>query len=162
MDKSKTGVYVAGLIIVLIVFVTSIAATLFFLSDGSEDETSSESNNGSQADTSQITDFDSCADAGFPIMESFPKQCSPGDGRVFVEEAEIQEISTDGEYYGESTFSSCNVDTDCNVGGCNGEICGAASETEGAVSICLAPEEPLPTDLGYTCGCVSNQCQWAR
>lgn len=32
-----------------------------------------------------IFDFDSCAAKGYPIMESFPRQCRTNDGRLFVE-----------------------------------------------------------------------------
>ena len=31
-----------------------------------------------------IADFESCAKAGFPIMESYPEQCRTPDGRTFV------------------------------------------------------------------------------
>lgn len=33
-----------------------------------------------------VTDFSSCARAGFPIMESMPRRCAIPDGRSFVEE----------------------------------------------------------------------------
>jgi hypothetical protein len=33
----------------------------------------------------QITDFSGCVQAGFPIMESFPRQCRTPDGRNFKE-----------------------------------------------------------------------------
>lgn len=31
-----------------------------------------------------VSDFESCAAAGFPVMESFPEQCATPDGRSFV------------------------------------------------------------------------------
>ncbi|HUT21980.1 MAG TPA: DUF333 domain-containing protein [Candidatus Bipolaricaulota bacterium] len=34
----------------------------------------------------KISDFDECADAGYAIMESYPRQCRTEDGRLFVEE----------------------------------------------------------------------------
>jgi hypothetical protein len=34
----------------------------------------------------QITNFKECADAGNPIMESYPQQCRTPDGKTFVEE----------------------------------------------------------------------------
>lgn len=37
---------------------------------------------------SSITDFDSCAAAGNPVAESYPRQCTSEDGRHFVEEIE--------------------------------------------------------------------------
>jgi len=32
-----------------------------------------------------ITSFDKCAEAGFPIMESYPRQCRSNNGELFVE-----------------------------------------------------------------------------
>lgn len=32
----------------------------------------------------RITDFDACAGAGYPVMESYPEQCRTPDGRTFV------------------------------------------------------------------------------
>lgn len=32
----------------------------------------------------QITNFDQCAAAGYPVMESFPEQCATPDGRSFT------------------------------------------------------------------------------
>lgn len=32
-----------------------------------------------------VVDFDSCTAAGFPVMESFPRQCRGPDGTLFVE-----------------------------------------------------------------------------
>lgn len=33
----------------------------------------------------RVTDFISCAENGFPVMESYPRQCATPDGRTFVE-----------------------------------------------------------------------------
>jgi hypothetical protein len=33
----------------------------------------------------QVTDFQSCIDAGYPVMESSPRKCSTSGGRSFVE-----------------------------------------------------------------------------
>ncbi len=35
---------------------------------------------------SDIKSFEDCAMAGFPVMESFPRQCRTPDGRLFAEE----------------------------------------------------------------------------
>ncbi len=32
----------------------------------------------------QVSDFETCAQAGFPVMESYPEQCRTSDGRTFV------------------------------------------------------------------------------
>jgi hypothetical protein len=33
-----------------------------------------------------VSDFLTCSEAGFPVMESYPAQCRTSDGRVFVED----------------------------------------------------------------------------
>lgn len=33
-----------------------------------------------------ISSFDECVQAGYPVMESFPRQCRTPDGRTFVEQ----------------------------------------------------------------------------
>ncbi len=35
---------------------------------------------------SQIKSFEDCVDAGYPILESYPRQCNTPDGRNFVED----------------------------------------------------------------------------
>ncbi len=35
-----------------------------------------------------VSDFDACADAGYPVMESYPRQCRTPDGRTFTEAIE--------------------------------------------------------------------------
>lgn len=34
---------------------------------------------------SKITDFDSCAKAGNPVFQSYPRMCKTSDGRTFTE-----------------------------------------------------------------------------
>lgn len=48
----------------------------------------------------QVTDFDSCALAGYPIMESYPEQCITPDGRTFMRDISNESpapISVSGE-----------------------------------------------------------------
>lgn len=33
----------------------------------------------------QVKDFEDCVKAGYPVMESYPRQCSLPSGRFFVE-----------------------------------------------------------------------------
>lgn len=40
-----------------------------------------------------ISSFDECAQAGYPIMESYPRQCNTPDGRTFVEQINGREES---------------------------------------------------------------------
>ncbi|RLG19486.1 hypothetical protein DRN67_02555 [Candidatus Micrarchaeota archaeon] len=41
----------------------------------------------------EITNFEECKEAGYPIMESDPRQCALPDGTTFVEELEFEEES---------------------------------------------------------------------
>src|SRR3989344_764356 len=34
---------------------------------------------------STVTNFESCAAAGYPVMESYPRQCRTASGKTFVE-----------------------------------------------------------------------------
>lgn len=73
---------------------------------------------------SWIKNFDDCARAGFPIMESYPRQCRTPDGRTFVEQGVSQICRYPGDCeagffckYGACTEmninSSCSDDSDC-------------------------------------------------
>lgn len=39
-----------------------------------------------------ITSFEECEDAGYPVMESYPRQCQTPEGTIFVEEITGQEV----------------------------------------------------------------------
>lgn len=73
-----------------------------------------------------VTDFDSCAAAGNPIAESYPRQCFH-EGQGFVEE--IRPIT--------------NNNGGCVVGGCSGQLCISADEVAngGGISTCEYREE---------------------
>jgi hypothetical protein len=34
----------------------------------------------------QVSNFEECVKAGYPVMESYPRQCSTPSGKFFVEE----------------------------------------------------------------------------
>ena len=104
----------------------------------------------------EITNFEDCVSAGYPVMESYPRQCSVPDGGHFVEE-----LPAVDEYYGSSSFTTCEFSEECLVSGCNGEVCGGVDD-EGFASICVVPDMPLPKDLGYSCGCFESKCQWSK
>lgn len=44
---------------------------------------------------SEITNFAGCVSAGYPVMESFPRQCKTPEGKIFAEEMAPQEKSSD-------------------------------------------------------------------
>jgi hypothetical protein len=41
-----------------------------------------------------VTSFETCASAGYPVMESFPRQCKTPDGRTYAEEIKVNPIYT--------------------------------------------------------------------
>ncbi|KKS67491.1 MAG: hypothetical protein UV36_C0007G0013 [Parcubacteria group bacterium GW2011_GWC2_42_6] len=43
-------------------------------------------NQKNQSQTSEIANFKQCTIAGYPIMESYPRQCQTPDGRNFIED----------------------------------------------------------------------------
>lgn len=57
--------------------------------------------NGTQ---NKIIDFEGCAAAGYPVLESYPRQCRTPDGRTF--------IST-SEFFASNKSMSCTTDADC-------------------------------------------------
>src|SRR3989344_8915797 len=78
-------------------------------------------NNG---ETLSITNFDECAAAGYPIMESYPEQCMTPDGRNFVNER--QTLSPEEGM----TFNGCAV------AGCSGTLCVSADEVGDIFTTC--------------------------
>ncbi|MCP4647952.1 MAG: hypothetical protein GY852_09520 [bacterium] len=55
----------------------------------------------------EINSFDECAAAGYPIMESYPRQCAVPGGETFTEEVDIIPPGTE---------SSCQTNSDCACG----------------------------------------------
>ncbi|MBI2663305.1 eight-cysteine-cluster domain-containing protein [Candidatus Woesearchaeota archaeon] len=55
----------------------------------------------------------------------------------------------------------CNVDSDCAVGGCSGQICARADLADDIITTCEYQEVYACYKL-TSCGCVNNQCQWAQ
>lgn len=54
-----------------------------------------------------ITSFEECAAAGYPIQESFPERCVSPDGKAFTKKASQQPITIEG-------FSVCLLHKDQN------------------------------------------------
>lgn len=54
----------------------------------------------------EIVDFETCAEAGNPILESEPRLCQAPDGRMFVETDEVyREVVVDSPVFGELVTS---------------------------------------------------------
>ena len=67
-----------------------------------------------------VTNFEECAAAGYPVLESYPRQCNTPDGKHFVEGVNkpvASQTTADG----------------CYIGGCSQQIC---SDEPDVVSSC--------------------------
>ena len=104
--------------------------------------------------------YEDCVIAGGTLLESYPEQCTIY-GKTFTHKIDTSVQPPDQSYYGSSTDAACNLDSDCRVSGCNTEICQGTTE-ENQVSICIAPSQSTPKDLGYSCGCKQQKCQWNK
>lgn len=62
-------------------------------------------------------------------------------------------------FCGSSTYSDCNIDNNCKVGGCSGQICGATSEE--LISTCEYKDCYNYEFYKYECKCVDQKCQWS-
>jgi hypothetical protein len=83
-----------------------------------------------------VTNFDECAAAGYPIMESYPEQCSTPDGRTFIRELPTggpEETSENTGNIGEGLGLQANG---CAVAGCSGQLCVSADEAGELVTTC--------------------------
>ncbi len=97
-----------------------------------------------------ITNFEECAAAGNPIMESYPPRCMTKDGRSFTQDVPPQ-TSNDG-----ITFNRCAV------AGCSQQLCVSAEEASTIVTTCEYRSE-------YACykeaSCepqVDGKCGWTE
>jgi len=66
------------LILLAIGLVIAIGAAVYFWTQSTEEEEPDQQ-------TTSINSFDECVNAGYPVMESYPRQCRTPDGRNFVE-----------------------------------------------------------------------------
>ena len=79
--------------------------------------------NAKQQRIASISSFEECAAAGYPVMTSYPGQCSTPDGRMFVQDIPPSDgpgLQTNG----------------CAVAGCSGQLCVSADEAGDVVTTC--------------------------
>jgi hypothetical protein len=69
-----------------------------------------------------IATFEECKDAGYPIMESFPEQCTTSDGRSFTNDAATLPDPIQP--------NSSNQKNGCVIAGCSSQLCMSAEESE--------------------------------
>lgn len=99
-----------------------------------------------------ITNFEECAAAGFPVMESYPRQCN-ANGEHFVEDIKLPDDQNGG------LGLQANG---CAVAGCSGQLCVSANEAGTIYSTCEYRAE-------YACyreaSCepqADGQCGWTQ
>ncbi|MBD3210577.1 hypothetical protein GF318_04315 [Candidatus Micrarchaeota archaeon] len=123
-----------------------------------------------------ITSFEECVQAGYPVMESYPRQCRTPDGKTFESLSDRFEISKN---------TSCNEDSDCllvnrelGFSCCWAGVCEAVNYSEDkwiAVNrkwfnesreqYCprnCGPRPPCfvePLNINYSARCIGNQCE---
>ena len=65
---------------------------------------------------SVITNFNECAFAGYPVMESYPRQCRTPDGKLFVEKIDRDQIPSD-------EYGYIPGEIGCIPAGCSSQLC---------------------------------------
>lgn len=70
--------------VTLIELVAAVGLLAFISCSGSSDDGSDVNSDSSSA----VKSYDDCVAAGYPIMESFPPQCTTPDGTVYVDNPE--------------------------------------------------------------------------
>ncbi len=103
-----------------------------------------------------ITNFEECAAAGNPVMESYPRQCMTAEGQHFVED-----VSQQPDPYQSSGGLGLQANG-CAVAGCSGQLCVSADEAGNIVTTCEFRSE-------YACyaeaSCepqADGQCGWTE
>src|SRR3989338_7886534 len=62
-----------------------------------------------------------------------------------------------GGFCGWSTNAGCAVDSDCNAGGCSGQVC--EGNNEGTITTCEYRDCYNADAYGVKCGCINEQCK---
>lgn len=66
-----------------------------------------------QKSISKVTNFEQCARLGFPIMESYPRQCRAG-GKTFIEDINVNKPVN---------ANKNTISPECKISGCSGQLC---------------------------------------
>lgn len=68
-----------------------------------------------------ITSFEDCINAGYSVMESYPRQCRDSLNRTFVEEVEVIACDRDTKNCGNGVYVGRNVNNNCEFFACPNE-----------------------------------------
>jgi hypothetical protein len=127
--------------------------------------------------STNITSFEECVDAGYPILESYPRQCRTPDGKNFISGTDFLEVNQN---------KTCKSDTECKLvdkslgfGCCFAGACAQINYSDnkwiglnkqwfdqiqnkycpGAVDCGPAPLCAVRVlDTNFTASCINNQC----
>ena len=90
----------------IIVLVVIAAAAIYLIPRKAQ----SPQNQGNNNQTATVTDFDSCVAAGYPVMESYPPQCTTPDGKHFIQPiVEAAEVVVESPVRGQIVTSPLTV-----------------------------------------------------
>ncbi len=112
-----------------------------------------------------VTDFESCVEAGNPVMESYPRQCKSGD-ETFTEEVEILKPCTReympvcGEVEVQCITEPCNPIKETFGNKCVAESYGATILYEGECVEEKQDIESICIDLGGNWVSDYNECEY--
>ncbi|MDH7594283.1 MAG: hypothetical protein QHG99_08045 [Methanomicrobiales archaeon] len=109
----------------------------------------------------QIEDFDTCVSAGYPVMESCPRQCRTPEGQVFIEDL-TPALCLSGRGHWNECSSRCRIehsseeeivcpavcDALCECGGIAGLSCPAGYECRMPAGIADAMGYCVPSGSG--------------
>jgi hypothetical protein len=84
-------------IIAIFIVLLAVAAAIYYIP-------------GNEESSVEVNNFAACLDAGYPVMESFPRQCQSPDGRTFTEETkENPDVVVDTPVWGAVVTSPLRV-----------------------------------------------------
>ena len=98
-----------------------------------------------------MNDFEQCAKLGFPIMESYPRQCRAGD-KIFVEDTNANKPANNNKDI---------ASPDCKIAGCSGQLC-VDKNAEDIITTCEYRQEYACYKNARCEKQADGQCSWTQ
>ncbi len=109
-----------------------------------------------------ISNFEECAAAGNPVMESYPRQCR-ANGVLYVEQVMVPPMPPDDRPMPvEPDGSIGDGATGCVPAGCSGQVCAELSEASNIVTTCEYRAEYACYALTKCERQASGLCGWTQ
>ncbi len=109
-----------------------------------------------------INNFEECAAAGRPIMESYPRQCAGPDGRTFVEIIANEPNLPPDTSVIEQPTPTPKPAAACVRGGCSSQLCLSKEDAENMVTTCEYRAEYACYNTARCERQTSGQCGWTQ